>query len=568
MDTPYRILIADRNYSSWSFENVDTDLPVEPPSMSDFHPLKYKLFSKDVFCVLENTKIKILHSVARSVAHHAGVLQLADGKTYGRANKKRLLYKCIPDDKFLPAFLVPYEVQLGFAKNISNKFVVFKFDTWIDKHPHGVLVETLGDVTVLEAFYEYQLYCKSLHDSITRLTQDARAALNQAPIDSYIAQIRTRCETEPPENKIFSIDPPHSLDFDDAVSIRPLGGGGWNVCIYIANVVVWIEVLDLWKSLTNRVATIYLPDRRRPMLPTVLSDSLCSLQENQDRFAFVCDMTIQDDVIVSTVFRHAHVRVAKNYRYEEAALFQLPDYQDLLAVTQRLDKSCKDSHDVVAFWMIEVNSRCAAHLYNHRQGIFRSVIFQEREKDVDVNVDLKDLSDECRRTIQLWNNTTGQYTWFSQDALQHDVLKRAAYVHMTSPIRRLVDLLNQMLFLREFLGVSLSPAAETFFETWLQNMNHINVSMRSIRKVQNDCQLVHRCTQDPTLLEGTHRCVVFDRIERGSGYFNYMVYMESLSLLSKIRVTRDLENYQTVDCKLLVFENEEKTKRKIRLCLV
>jgi hypothetical protein len=139
---------------------------------------------------------------------------------------------------------------------------------------------------------------------------------------------------------------------------------------------------------------------------------------------------------------------------------------------------------------------------------------------------------------------------------------------MTSPIRRLVDLLNQMLFLREFLGVSLSPAAETFFETWLQKMDHVNVSMRSIRKVQNDCQLVCRCSQDPALLEGTHRCVVFDRIERGSGYYNYMVYMESLSLLSKIRTTQELANYQMVDCKLLVFENEEKTKRKIRLCLI
>jgi hypothetical protein len=99
-------------------------------------------------------------------------------------------------------------------------------------------------------------------------------------------------------------------------------------------------------------------------------------------------------------------------------------------------------------------------------------------------------------------------------------------------------------------------------------MDFVNVSMRSIRKVQNECQLLYRCTKDPSLLETTHSGNVFDRIERESGYFNYMVYIESLNLLSRVRTTKSLCNYDVVDCKLLVFENEEKTQRKIRLCLL
>ena len=71
--------------------------------------------------------------------------------------KKRLLYKCIPDDKYLPAFLVPYDIKMGFQKKLINKYVVFKFQSWDDKHPHGSLIETLGDVNNLEVFYEYQL---------------------------------------------------------------------------------------------------------------------------------------------------------------------------------------------------------------------------------------------------------------------------------------------------------------------------------------------------------------------------------------------------------------------------
>ena len=59
---------------------------------------------------------------------------------------------------------------------------------------------------------------------------------------------------------------------------------------YISNVVFWMEILDLWESFDDRIATIYLPDRKRPMLPTILSDALCSLQENRIRFAFTLDI--------------------------------------------------------------------------------------------------------------------------------------------------------------------------------------------------------------------------------------------------------------------------------------
>ena len=68
----------------------------------------------------------------------------------------------------------------------------------------------------------------------------------------------------------------------------------WCVSIYIANVFLWLETLGLWKSLSSRVSTIYLPDRKRPMLPTILSDNLCSLQENQTRFAFALDVVLDD----------------------------------------------------------------------------------------------------------------------------------------------------------------------------------------------------------------------------------------------------------------------------------
>ena len=69
--------------------------------------------------------------------------------------KKRLLYKCIPDNNQYPAFLIPYEIKHGFSKLIENKYVLFKFSEWEnnDKHPHGISTEVLGDVISITEIY-------------------------------------------------------------------------------------------------------------------------------------------------------------------------------------------------------------------------------------------------------------------------------------------------------------------------------------------------------------------------------------------------------------------------------
>jgi exoribonuclease II len=68
----------------------------------------------------------------------------------------------------------------------------------------------------------------------------------------------------------------------------------YQLSIYISNVTIWMDILNLWNSFSQRISTIYLPDKKRPMLPTILSECLCSLQENLTRIAFVMDIFIQN----------------------------------------------------------------------------------------------------------------------------------------------------------------------------------------------------------------------------------------------------------------------------------
>jgi exoribonuclease R len=145
------------------------------------------------------------------------------------------------------------------------------------------------------------------------------------------------------------------------------------------------------------------------------------------------------------------------------------------------------------------------------------------------------------------------------------MLDMDAYIHITSPIRRLVDLLN-MIKLQSVLGlVSLSENVDKFYDKWLRDLDYINVTMRSIRKVQCDCTLLDLCHNNPEVMEKEYNGYLFDKISRNDGLYQFIVFLPELKLSSRITMR---ENYDNFDCrkfKLYLFNDEEKFKRKIRL---
>jgi ribonuclease R len=145
-------------------------------------------------------------------------------------------------------------------------------------------------------------------------------------------QIEDRCSW-----KTFTIDPASSLDYDDGFSIRKLDNEQTLLSIYIANVTIWMDSLNLWSSFSQRISTIYLPDRKRPMLPTILSDCLCSLQENTRRFCFVVDILLDKDTnILSINYSNCIIKPFKNFAYEEPLLLNDPNYIFLLETSKKM----------------------------------------------------------------------------------------------------------------------------------------------------------------------------------------------------------------------------------------
>ena len=85
----------------------------------------------------------------------------------------------------------------------------------------------------------------------------------------------------------MTIDPVDAKDFDDALSIRPLEEGWWEIGVHIADVSHFVaKDSELDKEAYRRATSVYLPDRVLPMLPEHLSNQLCSLRPDEDKYAF------------------------------------------------------------------------------------------------------------------------------------------------------------------------------------------------------------------------------------------------------------------------------------------
>lgn len=578
----FKIHVGNRSYLEWE---CFIEKEMKPVTLDKLDPIESKLLSGDVFDIIEDGTVSIKKSPSRNIDIIPGVLDLKSNKTFGRekTGKKRLLYRVVPDDMRLPVFLVPYEQKhMGFSKVFSNVYVLIKYCEWESKHPLGKITATIGSVEVLNNFYEYQLYCRSLYASIQRFSKETTKQVRKlSEGDGLNGIIEQKSEylhdRRGNEWNIFTIDPVNSVDFDDGFSIKECETA-ITISVYIANVTILMDQMNLWDSFSTRVATIYLPDRKRPMLPTILSDSLCSLQENVPRFAMTMDLIIDKKTfeITEVTYKNCVVKVSKNYRYQEKELMKMSDYVFLENIVKELSKkyqyirNIQSSHDVVSYLMTMMNYYCAKNLLEEKQGLFRNSALKPDGFDIP-----NDLTEEVGNFIKIWYSSGGQYIDASlidknKEIIRHELMDMDAYIHITSPIRRLVDLLNMIKFQELNNLMPLSKACAEFYKKWttLEQLDYINTSMRSIRKIQSDCNMLEFYTNNTDVADKEYDGVLFDKVVRHDGMFKYVVYLSELKLTMRIYTPDDYKNFETKKFKLYLFHDEDSLKRKIRLQLI
>lgn len=118
----------------------------------------------------------------------------------------------------------------------------------------------------------------------------------------------------------FTIDPKDAKDFDDALSIRKIKNGLWEVGVHIADVTHYVKeggIID--KEAEKRATSVYLVDRTIPMLPERLCNFICSLRPNEEKLAFsaIFDITEKGEVKDSRIV-HTVIKSDRRFTYEEA----------------------------------------------------------------------------------------------------------------------------------------------------------------------------------------------------------------------------------------------------------
>ena len=195
--------------------------------------------------------------------------------------------------------------------------VIVRVRSWSsrDRNPIGEIVDILGktgsaDAEMHAILAEYGLpyhYPEEVEQAATSLSGE-------------ITEEALREREDFRSITTFTIDPRDAKDFDDALSISKLENGNWEIGVHIADVSHFVRPGDIIdKEAYNRATSVYLVDRTIPMLPEYLSNGLCSLRPNEDKYSYSCIFEMSDDAKVqaSRIVRTV-ICSDRRFTYEEA----------------------------------------------------------------------------------------------------------------------------------------------------------------------------------------------------------------------------------------------------------
>ena len=247
---------------------------------------------------------EVVEIIERARERFVGIIDSKHGVTILKANNKQLPMNII----------IPPDKTKG-AKNGQKCIAAITY--WGDKYenPIGEIVDILGDTgnnnTEMHAILaEYGLPYS--------YPQEIEKEANKIPETITEDEIKRRIDFR--TTTTFTIDPRDAKDFDDALSIKDLGNGLWEVGVHIADVTHFVPeggIID--QEAVKRATSVYLVDRTVPMLPEHLSNFICSLRPDEEKLTYSCIFTINDlaEVIDYKIARTI-IKSDRRFTYEEA----------------------------------------------------------------------------------------------------------------------------------------------------------------------------------------------------------------------------------------------------------
>jgi len=250
------------------------------------------------------------------------ILERASNRFVGTLARQNNMWIVQPDGSDCLEPITVDDVAVKGARE-KDKVVVELISYPTERHlAHGVIVEVLGrtgryeteTLAVIRRHHLPEVFDDECAEQCSQIAADFGPRLQDEKTEKYPGRRSLAGET------IVTIDPPESQDFDDAISLVKTKDGGWLLGVHIADVSCFVpESSPLDEEAKNRGNSVYLPGKTIPMLPEVLSNGLCSLQPNRNRFCKSAFLNYdREGTRLKAHFENTVIRSTRRLTYQKA----------------------------------------------------------------------------------------------------------------------------------------------------------------------------------------------------------------------------------------------------------
>ena len=424
-----------------------------------------------------------------------GILQLNTNQKYGFNKKKVPYFKFSPLSPKYPTFIVPSK-----TRERRSLLVVIEFNRWntSDKHPIGQIYTEIGVVGDLNNEIEALLFMHNLFpkkQKITYLPDNSQTEHNQTEHNRDTLAVYNT----------ISIDPAGCVDIDDSLSWTPLDNNQAKIGIHIANVARRIDLISLFNSAKlnalnlTQTQTIYdLNDGRQlNMLDDSLTINDFSLgdrpMDSKHAISLFITIDLGLDTVLESKFKLTRVnnraisyadathiidaskasKASKNY----CEIRHLYEYATRHLGIEDLSLELPTTQKMVEFYMLLYNQTAAELLYKKNNY----TILRTHGSGTDTSITTeKPISSEVLGNHLNKKQLSAAIYDVDPVKTTHSGLGLQYYTHATSPIRRFVDIINQVNITKCIHG------EEPFLILNKDNVDQINQFDKNLRKFYND----------------------------------------------------------------------------------